>query len=167
MATNMYLKFEDPSITGASQAPDHKGEIEVLSWSHGFAQPTNPSRSQPGTGPVEQAAHSNFTFTKYIDSSSNELLKFCWSGKQIKKATLTCYRADGVTDNKLVAYLTVVMEHVVISNFSISGGAGDVPVENVALDYGIIEYKYEPEKQEKSSNKVLSAKHNLQTGVVE
>ena len=43
MATNMYIKFEDPSI-GSSDAPGHKDEIEVLSWNHGFVQPTSPTR---------------------------------------------------------------------------------------------------------------------------
>lgn len=164
MATNMYLTFEDPSISirGASQAPGHEGEIEVLSWTQSFEQPTSPTR-----GGVEIATHSNFTFTKYIDASTNDLLKCCWAGKQIKKATLTCYRADGATDNKPIEYLRVVMEHVVISNYHISGGPGDIPVESVALDYGIIQYIYKSQKQENASKKVLSAKHNLQTGAIE
>lgn len=166
MTSNMYLKFEMPSIVGASQVPGHKGEIEVLSWSNSFVQPTSPSRGQPDTGTVEQAKHSNFTFTKYADSSTNDLLKLCWSGKMIMKATLTCCRVDG-TDDKPVEYLAVVMEHVLIMNYSILGGPGDVPVEKMELDYGIIEYRYKPQKQGSASNKVLSAKHNLETGTIE
>jgi type VI protein secretion system component Hcp len=34
------------------------------------------------------------------------------------------------------------MQHVVISNYSVSGGPGDVPVENVSLDYGTVMYEY-------------------------
>ncbi|HVR39538.1 MAG TPA: type VI secretion system tube protein Hcp, partial [Thermoanaerobaculia bacterium] len=120
MSTNMFIKFESPDIHGSSSAPGHQGEIEVLSWSHGFVQPTSPTRSAAGGGTVEQATHQNFTFTKYTDASTNELLRNCWSGKQFKKATLHCYRDS-------VEYLTVTMEHVVIMNFSVSGGPGDVP----------------------------------------
>jgi type VI secretion system secreted protein Hcp len=145
MAVNAYIKIAD--VTGGSTAAEHAGEIEVLSWSHGFSQPTSPTRSTAGAGSVEQANHSNFTFTKYIDSSTDDLLKFCWNGKQIATATVTCYRADGATDNKPIEYLKVEMQHVVISNFSISGGAGDVPVENVSLDYGIVKYTYKPQKK--------------------
>lgn len=145
MAVNAYIKLAD--ITGGSSAAEHAGEIEILSWSHGFSQPTSPTRSTAGSGSVEQANHSNFTFTKYIDSATDDLLKHCWNGKQIATATVTCYRADGATDNKPIEYLKVEMQHVVISNFSISGGAGDVPVENVSLDYGIVKYTYKPQKR--------------------
>jgi type VI secretion system secreted protein Hcp len=145
MAVNAYIKIAD--VTGGSTAAEHAGEIEILSWSHGFSQPTSPTRSTAGAGSVEQANHSNFTFTKYIDSSTDDLLKYCWNGKQIATATVTCYRADGATDNKPIEYLKVEMQHVVVSNFSISGGAGDVPVENVSLDYGIVKYTYKPQKK--------------------
>ncbi len=145
MAVNAYIKIAD--VTGGSTAAEHSGEIEILSWSHGFSQPTSPTRSTAGAGSVEQANHSNFTFTKYIDSATDDLLKYCWNGKQIATATVTCYRADGATDNKPIEYLKVEMQHVVVSNFSISGGAGDVPVENVSLDYGIVKYTYKPQKK--------------------
>jgi len=165
MAVNMYLKFESPAIQGSSTAADHAGEIEVLSWSHGFAQPTSPTR---GGGTVEQATHQNFTFTKYLDTATNELLKYCWSGKQFGKVTLTCYRSDGAHDNKPVEYLTVIMEHVIIANYSVSGGPGDIPVENVALDYGIVQYNY---KEQKHANSPAGASkpaiHNLETHTVQ
>jgi len=159
MANNMYVKFEGPEIAGGVTAAGHQGEIEILSWSHGFAQPVSPTRSGGG-GSVEQANHSNLSFTKYLDAATNELLKYCWSGKQFRKVTLTCLRSDG-PDDKPVTYLTVVMEHVVISNYSISGGAGDVPVENVSLDYGIVQYNYMDKKQPP-----MAATHDLQNHTV-
>ena len=167
MATNMYIKFEEPAVTGGSTSAEHAGEIEVMSWSHGFSQPTSPVRSTAGAGTVEQANHSNFTFTKYIDSATDDLLKNCWSGKQFAKATLTCYRADGASDNKPIEYLKIVMEHVVISNFSISGGAGDVPVENVSLDYGIVQYNYKQQvKKDGTGGSAVPIKHDLETRVI-
>ena len=148
MATNMYIKFETPAISGSSTSENHADEIEVLSWNHGFSQPTSPTRSTAGSGTVEQANHQNFTFSKYVDSSTDDLLKYCWSGKQIGKATVTCYRSDGSEGNAEVEYLKVVMENVIISNFSISGGPGDVPVENVSLDYSKVTYTYTPQKKD-------------------
>ncbi|MEO8381193.1 MAG: type VI secretion system tube protein Hcp [Acidobacteriota bacterium] len=168
MAINMYLKFEEPAVTASSTAAEHVGDIEVLSWSHGFVQPTSPSRSSAGSGTVEQATHQNFSFTKYLDTATDQLLKNCWSGKQFAKATLTCYRADGAADNKPVEYLKVVMEHVVIANYSVSGGPGDVPVENVSLDYGIVQYTYKDQKHaDGTADSNKPAKHNLETRVVE
>jgi type VI secretion system secreted protein Hcp len=168
MSTNMYIKFEEPAIEAASTAAGHEKELEVLSWSHGFVQPTSATRSTAGGGTVEQANHQNLSFTKYLDASTNALLKYCWSGKQIGKATLSCYRASGAEDNKPVEYLKVIMEHVVISNYSVSGGPGDIPVENVALDYGIIQYNYVNQKSaDGTADGNKPAKHNLETRKIE
>jgi type VI secretion system secreted protein Hcp len=167
MASNMYLKFEDPAVEGSSTAEGHAKEIEVLSWSHGFVQPTSPTRSSAGSGTVEQATHQNFSLTKYLDTATDSLLKYCWSGKQFKTATLSCFRSDGAKDNKPVEYLKVVMEHVVISNYSVSGGPGDIPVENVSLDYGIVQYNYIDQKHaDGASDSNKPAKHDLEKRVV-
>jgi type VI secretion system secreted protein Hcp len=168
MATNMYIKFETPAVTGDSTSSEHAGEIEIMSWSHGFSQATSPVRSTVGGGGVEQANHSNFTFTKYLDSATDDLLKQCWTGKQFAKATVMCYRADGAADNKPVQYLLIEMEHVIISNLSISGGAGDLPVENVSLDYGIVKYTYMPRKDaDGTGGAAQPIKHDLETRKVE
>ena len=103
----------------------------MLSWSHSFNQPTKATRSSAGGGTVEQANHSDFTFSKYLDTATDDLLKYCWNGKQIGKATLTCYRSDG--DNAAILYLQVDMEDIIISNISIGGGPGDLPTENISL----------------------------------
>ena len=167
MASNMYLKFEEPAIEAGSTASEHKNEIEVLSWSHGFTQPTSPTRSTAGAGTVEQASHHNMSFTKYLDAATHSLLKYCWSGKQIGKATLTCYRASGAEDNKPVEYLKVVMEHVVIANYSVSGGPGDIPVENVSLDYGIVQYTYADQKESDGTGEgAKPAKHDLEKRII-
>ena len=62
-------------------------------------------------------------------------------GKQIGKATLRCYRTEE-NHSEPALYLSIVMEHVLIANYSISGGPGNLPVENVSLDYGTIQYEY-------------------------
>ena len=162
MAISAYIKMD--GITGGSSSAEHVGEIEVMSWNHGFSQPTSPVRSTAGAGTVEQANHSNFTFTKYLDSSTDDLLNHCWSGKQIKTCVVTCYRSDGTKDNKPIEYMRIEMTHVIVSNFSISGGAGDIPVENVSLDYGIVKYLYKPQKREDGTGgDQQSVQHDLET----
>ena len=125
MATNMYLKFESPSI----------GEMEVLSWSQQIGDRTR--RTDIGNALI---------FSKYFDAKTTELLKFCWSGKQIGKATLRCFRASGADGDKPVEYLVIVMQHVLIANYSVSGGPGDLPVDNVTLEYGTISYEFKDHK---------------------
>ncbi len=164
MASNMYLKFETPAIEGSSTTENHAGEIEVLSWNHGFNQPTSPVRSNSGAGTVEQANHQNFTFSKYVDAATDDLLKMCWTGKQIDKATMTCYRADGAEDNVAVDYLKVEMQHIVVSNYSVSGGPGDIPVENISLDYGIVKYIYKPQMSvDGTGGDKVEIQHDLET----
>lgn len=145
MATNMFLKLVEPEIKGETTDSNHKDEIQVLSWSHSFNQPTSPTRSSAGGGTVEMANHADFSFTKYTDAATDDLLKQCWSGKMIKEATFSAYRADG--NNTPVKYLEIIMENVIVSNLSLGGGTGDVPTETVALSYGKVTYKYNPQKE--------------------
>jgi len=164
LASNMYIKFEEPPIEAGSTAKGHENELEILSWNHGFSQPTSPTRSAAGAGSVEQANHQNLSFTKYLDGSTHSLLRYCWTGKQIGKATLACFRSDGSEANEPVKYLEVLMEHVIISNYSVSGGPGDIPVENISLDYGTVQYTYNSQKKDDGTaagNKPV--KHNLET----
>lgn len=158
----MYIKFENPAIPGSSAEAGHQDEIEILSWNHGFTQPTSPTRGTAGSGTVEQASHSNLAFSKYMDKSSTELLRASWSGRQFGKVILSAYRKDVFArDNQPVLYLQVTMEHVIISNVSISAGAGDLPVENVRLDYGIIQYHYK-DQQQSDGQAPLPARHDLE-----
>ena len=165
MAINVYIKFD--GITGGSTASGHEGELEILSWNHGFVQPTSPTRSSAGAGTVEQATHQNLNFSKYIDPATTALLKANWSGKQIATASLTCYRADGATDNAPVKYLTVDMTNIIVSNYTLSGGSGDIPVENVSLDYGSVTYTYLDQKHaDGTADANLPATHNLETRTI-
>ena len=162
MSQNIFIKFEEPGIEGEATASSHANEIQVLSWSHGFNQPTSPTRSSAGGGTVEKAHHSDFSFTKYIDSSTDDLLKMCWNGKQIGKATLCAYRSNG--DNTPVKYLEVALDKVIVSNISISGGAGDLPVENISLSYGKVQYSYIPQKEaDGTGDGVQPVSHDLIT----
>jgi type VI secretion system secreted protein Hcp len=163
MATNFFLKLETPEIKGESTDSQHKDELQILSWSHSFNQPTKPTRSSAGGGTVEQANHSDFTITKYVDAATDDLLKMCWSGKQIGKGTFTAYRADGET-NTAIKYLEVVMEKIVVSNVSFGGGGGDLPTETVALAYGKVTYNYIPQKTgDGTADGVQPVSHDLTT----
>ncbi|WP_313537519.1 type VI secretion system tube protein Hcp [Sphingomonas sp.] len=144
MAMNAFIKFTEPDIKGESTDSTHSEQIQVLSWSHSFNQPTKAVRSTAGGGTVEQANHSDFTFSKYTDAATDDLLKYCWNGKQIGKALLQVYRADG--NDAAILYMEIEMEDVIISNVSIGGGQGDLPTENISLAYGKVTYKYKTQK---------------------
>lgn len=162
MATQFFLKLEEPAINGEATDSGHKDELELMSWSHSFNQPTKPTRSTAGGGTVERANHSDFSFTKYVDQATDDLLKMCWSGKQIGKGTFTAYRADGA--NNPVKYLEVIMEKIIVSNVSFGGGGGDLPTETVALSYGKVTYNYIPQKTaDGTADGVQPVSHDLIT----
>jgi type VI secretion system secreted protein Hcp len=143
MATNLFLQLGD--IKGECEDKNHKNWIEILSWNHGFSQPTTPVRASSGAT-VEKANHTDLSFSKYLDKATDEILSVCWTGKQIPKATLECYRADG--DANPVKYLQIDMEKVIISKYNIGhGGAGDHPMENIDLSYGKVTYTYLDQKK--------------------
>lgn len=166
MATNIFLTFEgEEDLKGDSSDEGHKDQIEVLGWSHGFSQATSPVRSAAGSGTIERANHSDLTFTKYTDKSSPGLIKGCWSGKHFAKVLIKQYRAGGV--GEVVDFINIEMTDVVISNFSISAGAGDLPVENISLAYGKVIYTYGPSDHatgKKAGSK--PATHDLKTNVI-
>lgn len=141
MATNFFIKID--SIDGESKVDGHTKDIQVLSWSHSFNQPTSATRSSAGGGTVEQANHADFSFTKYCDISSVPLMKACWSGKTNKNAVFTAYRSDG---DSLIEYLKIEMDNVIVSNISIGGGTGDLATETVTLSYSKVKYTYTQQK---------------------
>ncbi len=163
MASNMYIKID--KVKGEAEDVNHKDWIEILSWSHGFSQPASPVRTSTGST-VERANHSDMSITKYIDSATKDLLKACWTGQQFEKADIECFRADG--DNEPIKYLMVNMEDVVVSNYSLSGGGGGIPVENISLSYSKVTYNYDPKKKadaKPAGPQVIS--HDLKTNKVE
>ena len=142
MSSNMYIQFD--KVEGEATDSAHDKWIEILSWSHGFSQPASPVRGSSGST-VEKANHSDLTITKYLDSATDDLIKACWQGKQFEKVTMDCYRDSG--GEKPINYLKVEMEDVIISDFSISGGGGDLPMENLSLAYSKVTYTYTPQEK--------------------
>ncbi|HYJ84240.1 MAG TPA: type VI secretion system tube protein Hcp [Allosphingosinicella sp.] len=159
MTANAYLKFEDPAIAGGSADPGHSGEIEVMTWGQSFNQPTEVSRGRN----AGQATHSDLVFTKYIDSASDVLMRFCWNGQQIGKAVLSCYRTGLEAP---VLYFQVKLENVRISNFSVALGVGDLPEETVSLAYDKITYCMMEKQEGGDSVGERSVSHDLIKQVV-
>ncbi len=140
MSTNMFLKLEK-KIEGECADEKHAGWIEILSWSHSFEQPATNFRASTGST-LEKCKHELLTFQKYIDKATPEILKTIWSGKQLDTGEIHCYRSDG--ENVPVQYLKILMDDVIISSYSISGGEGDIPQEDIGLSYSKITYFYTP-----------------------
>jgi type VI secretion system Hcp family effector len=154
MPNKLFIKFENPAFPASRNALALNGDIEILTWTQSSTQPEPPTRSSNGAGSAPQAMHAAMSITKQIDRSTNEVLRAIWSGYEFGKATITCFRSDGRGGTAL--YLTVAMEHVMISGHQL-GASSDDAVENFMLDYATIRYTYADQQRGDS----VSAQHNL------
>jgi len=162
----MFIKFKGPDINGGSTSKKFEGWIEVGSWSHSWTQPTTPTRSHGGGGTIEKAHHAPFSFTKIMDSATDDLLKMCWTGKHIDTMSFVCHRDDG-TDAHGVPYLKVDLESVIVTQYSISGGSGSMPHESLSLNYAKVTYTYNGQDKLKGTvGADQPVSHDLATNVV-
>ena len=147
MATNIYMEITDEGgkkLEGSSTAKGQEKKIEVMSWSHGFSQPTTAATKSADQQATSRANHMDFNFSKFFDTSSDDFCKACWTGAQMKTVIMSCFRASGAADvgGGSTEYLKVTMEDVIVSNYSISGGGDELPIESITLNYTKIEYAY-------------------------
>jgi type VI secretion system secreted protein Hcp len=138
MALDAFMQID--GIKGESTDKDHKDWIELLSFSHAVQQPTSATASSAGGGTTEKANHGDIVVTKVVDKTSPELFKLCSEGKHVKKIEFRFNRSAG--DGKRVIYLKYELENVVVSNVALSG-AGDLPREEIAFNYGKIRMTYD------------------------
>lgn len=147
--SSIYLKFEDGALKGESTSAQGKGEIEVLSFSHGVSMPLSTSQASNINRVHGRTQHQDFTLTKWVDNTSPTLNQYCSKGVELKKATVTVYvPAAGKTNTseqkgpatKLFVY---TLENVIISSVSVSGGGDDTPIETLSLNYASITWSDE------------------------
>lgn len=139
MAFDGFLKID--GIDGESTDDKHKGWIEVLSFSFGASQPTSGGRSQGGAASAERVNMQDFSIVKVLDKSSAKLFLHTCNGKHIPKVKLELCRA---TEDKQ-KYMEYAMEDVIISSIRPGGssqGGENLPLEEVAFNFGKIEWIY-------------------------
>ncbi|MBU3917256.1 type VI secretion system tube protein Hcp [bacterium] len=155
-AVRTFLKID--GMKGPSSYLGEEGSIELLGWDHAFNQPTQLARSAGNTASAGKAKHAPMTVLKQIDSTTTELLKKCWSGKQIDTMTISSYNAD-------VRYLYVELKKVVVKDQRLSDSPSQiVPLEELVLDYGAVKYSYTPVDATGAGTGELPVAMDLETG---
>ena len=139
-----FLKIE--GVDGESTDDKHKGEIEIASWSMGATNAG--SFSSGGGGGTGKVSMNNFNIVKKTDKASAKLFTACCTGEHLKTATLVCRKAGGEQQE----FLTIVLTSVLVSSYQTSGSSGSdvIPMEQVSMDFGKIEYKYKEQKPDGS-----------------
>ncbi len=158
MATNMYLALGP--ITGECRVTEFENQIEVHSFSYNCSQSLSPVRSS-GMHTQGRANHGLFHITKLFDSSSPIICQYMWNGTTIDDDVIFTIAAKHGQDTETLQYLVITMSNVVIASYSVNGG-GDVPYEEVALNFGSIKIAYSQQAEESGeSTGTVAAFHNL------
>lgn len=84
---DMFLKIK--GATGEASDVDHKGEIEVVSWSWGMQSPTDAMSGQA----KRWATLGQLQIVKRVDKSSTTLMHFLFNNKLIDDAQLVVRKA--------------------------------------------------------------------------
>lgn len=133
MAVDMFLKID--GIKGESTDTKHKDEIEIFSYSWGLTQ--SGGLASGGGGGAGKVQFQDFHFTKNVDKTSPSLFLKCATGTHIKEAMLSVRKAgEGQKD-----FLIIKLNDVLVSSYQSGGSSGgDLPTDQVSINYAKIEY---------------------------
>lgn len=135
MAQDIFLKLN--GIKGESLDSKHKGEIDVLAWSWGCSQ--SATTHMGGGGGSGKVSVQDMSVTKYVDKSSPDLMKHCFTGLHIPDGELIVRKAGG----KQMDYINITMTEIIVSSVSTGGSGGeDRLTENLTLNFGKVKFKY-------------------------
>lgn len=123
---NIYLKLD--GVNGESKQKGYEKWIEVQSFSHNFLHPVQVTRGQASVGEVEA---SEFSFSKWGDITSVDLMNACCGAKDINKGELHLLKAAG--DNTWIPYLKYEFEKPRISSISVGGSEGGIPTDSFTI----------------------------------
>jgi type VI secretion system secreted protein Hcp len=132
MAFEAFLKIE--GIEGESLDRDHKGEIELDSFSWGVTQTATAGGGGGGAG--GKAVAQDFHFAAPISKASPNLMLACCTGRHFKEATLTCRKAG-------FEFQKCRLSDVIVSSYQPSGNVeDDSPEDQFSLNFVKIDFLY-------------------------
>ena len=144
-AGDMFLKIKGAKageIKGEASDKDHKGEIEVLSWSWGLEQ--KPSLGSGGAR--GRATIRELKITKNVDKASTPLMTALRTNEPIKEAKLTVRKAGKTA----LEYFKITIENgrVMSLDVEVSDIGGSAIVERVSFSFNKIAVDYTPQGQD-------------------
>jgi type VI secretion system secreted protein Hcp len=157
MAADTHIKFD--GVDGESTHADHKGEIDVLSWTWGVNNASNLSGGGSGKG---KAQPQDFHFTHTYDKASPILAKKCAQGVHFKEVVLTARKSgEGQKD-----FMKVTMKEVFITSAQPSAGGDGQIMESISMSYGEIGFSYKPQDEKGGLGGEVKFGWNIKTTAV-
>lgn len=132
---DMFLKV--PGVTGEAGDADHKGEIQIGSWSWGMAASVSAATGEA----FGRANIHEIQIVKTVDQSSPTLMGFLLSNKVVAKGTQLTVRKAGKTP---LEYLKIQLENVRVTSWK-TESVGTELVERVSLGFSKMKVSYTPQ----------------------
>lgn len=138
MAVDIFLKLSN-SIMGESQDAVHMDAIDIQAWSLGMTQSGTTHEGKGGGGGKVNVGDINIT--KYVDRSSNDLIKRCTNGEHIESAELIVRKSGGAAP---VEYYKIRLENIMITSYNTGGSKDglDRVQEHLTLNFRKFEVVY-------------------------
>jgi type VI secretion system secreted protein Hcp len=119
-----YIKFD--GIDGDVLEHDHKGWIEILSYSWGVSNPSTVGGGGAGAGKVQLQ---DFHFVKPVSTATPPLMESCCQGKHFPKVEIHVASREGMP------YLKYELQDVLISSLSEGGSGDERPMDQLSLSF--------------------------------
>jgi type VI secretion system secreted protein Hcp len=133
MSSDTHIKFD--GVEGEATHQDHKGEIEVLSWSWNVSNASGIAGGGSGKG---KANPGDLVFTHKYDKASPILAKKCASGTHFPSVVLTARKSgEGQKD-----FFKITMKEVFITSAAPTGSSDGEIMESISMSYGAIDFSY-------------------------
>ena len=154
MAIDNFLRLD--GIEGEATHRDHRGEIELLSWSWGMNN--EPASGGGGGSGVGRAKAQSLLFVHRYDKASPPLLRQAATGRHIATAVLSARRSGAGTRD----FLKITLREVIVTSLQMADN-GDGPIEQVALNFAEIAFDYTPQSARGVPGTPVQVKWNLRT----
>lgn len=131
--------LEIDGIEGEATADEYKNQIDVLAWSWGLS--FSGTTHIGGGSEAGKSSVSDLSITKFVDAATSQLTLSVLTGQEIKSASIAVTNVGA--DGKLVEYLSLDMENVLITSQSTGGSTGeDRLTENISLNFSSLCLQY-------------------------
>ena len=130
----MFLKMH--GVTGEASDTEHKGEIDVVSWSWGMQANTSLATGQA----TARSTISELQIVKRVDQSSPTLMNFLRTNKVVSQAQLVVRKA-GKTP---LEYFRIDLENVRVTSIKAESSSAEL-VEHVTLGFSKVKVSYTPQ----------------------
>jgi type VI secretion system Hcp family effector len=154
MTASCYMTITDKNnqvYKGSSIAKDHEGTIEIFDWSFSVSQTETASMENTAKKGKSTSKPSEFSFSKFYDLSSDDLLSACWQGLKLKECKVEVYRSIySMTETNVAPKdkwsLCFILKNAYIVSLNIDENGEEIPKEKISIDFEEIEFTYKEDR---------------------